>query len=272
MNTDVTPGQIEFYQRNGFLVLADFLTSAELEAMRAAVTESVSRMGRQKIAGEGNVNLVEGDGFYDRVFLQRLNLWKINDTIRKFFLNPALGEMLCKLAGTDGIRVWHDQTLQKLPWANPTAWHLDNPYWSFHSREALSIWIALDDATLQNGCMYYLPGTHKLARFDNVEIGQEMAALFKLYPEFKHIEPVPAPMKAGTAGVHNGLTAHAAGPNMTPKPRRAMTCAYMPEGSTFNGIQNIFSQEQAAKLKIGDVLTNENQNPLVWSKEFHDAK
>ncbi|MFQ5639299.1 MAG: hypothetical protein ACE5IR_15050, partial [bacterium] len=41
-----------------------------------------------------------------------------NDFIKKFFLDPALGEMLCQLAGIDGMRIWHDQTLQKPPWAN----------------------------------------------------------------------------------------------------------------------------------------------------------
>ena len=264
MNTEVASKQIKSYQDNGFLILNNFLTLEEVEELRTAVEVSVQQMGRQKVAGDGNKDLVEGDTFYDKVFIQRLNLWKINSTIKNYFLSPKLGEMLCKLTGARGIRVWHDQTLQKQPWANPTAWHLDNPYWSFHSRDAISIWVALDEATLQNGCMYYLPGSHKLARLDNVDIGQNMDALFKHYPEFRNIEPVAAVMKPGMAGLHNGLTVHGAGPNMTPRWRRAMTCAYMPEGASFNGIQNILSQEQVAKLKVGDVLNDESQNPLLW--------
>ncbi len=268
MNTNLTQEQIDTYQRDGYLIFEEFLPDDELNEMRTAVTEGVSKMGRQKIAGDGNKELVEGDTYYDRVFLQRLNLWKINDVIKKYFLNPKLGEMLCELAGITGIRIWHDQTLQKQPWANPTAWHLDNPYWSFHSKNAISIWIALDDATLQNGCLYYLPGSHKISRYDNVDIGVNISDLFKFYPEFKTIEPIAATMKAGMAGVHNGLTAHAAGPNMTPYPRRAMTCAYMPDGARFNGQQNILSDEQVAKLKVGDVLDDENQNRLVCSKKM----
>ncbi|MDZ7269503.1 MAG: phytanoyl-CoA dioxygenase family protein [candidate division KSB1 bacterium] len=267
MNTHVTAEQIAFYQDNGFLILENFLSPQEVEEIIAAVSEAVRQMGRQKVAGEGNKDLVEGESFYDKVFVQRLNLWKINPTIKKYFLSPELGRMLCQLTGAPGIRVWHDQTLQKQPWANPTAWHLDNPYWSFHSRQAISIWVALDEATLQNGCLYYLPGSHKLARYDNVDIGQNMDALFQFYPEFRTLEPVAAPMKPGDAGLHNGLTAHAAGPNMTPRWRRAMTCAYMPEGATFNGIQNILSQEQVARLKIGDPLNDDSQNPLLWPKK-----
>ena len=91
-------------------------------------------MGNRKITGKGNEMIVDGrDEYYDRVFLQRLNMWKINPTVRKYMLDPGLGEMLCKLSGIDGIRVWHDQTLQKRPWDNPTSWHIDVPNWSFHS-------------------------------------------------------------------------------------------------------------------------------------------
>ncbi|MCA9743203.1 MAG: phytanoyl-CoA dioxygenase family protein [Deferribacteres bacterium] len=266
MNTNVTQEQIDAYQRDGYVILPDFLSEVEVDEILAAVEESVAQMGKQKVAG-GNKDLVEGESYYDRVFLQRLNLWKLNDTIKKYFLGPKMGEMLCKLAGIDGIRVWHDQTLQKQPWGNPTAWHLDNPYWSFHSKNALSIWIALDEATVQNGCLYYLPGTHKTASYDNVDIREDIASLFDVYPQWKKIEPAVAAMKRGWAGVHNGLTAHGAGPNMTPFPRRAMTCAYMPEGEHFNGQQNILPKDYFDTLKIGDELNSEEHNPLIWSSK-----
>ena len=272
MNTDLTRQQVESYQRDGFLVIDGFLSPDELNELRGAVTESVDEMaklGGQRIAGEGNKKFADGkDDYYSRVFLQRLNLWKINSTIKEYFLNSAIGEMMCRLSGAEGIRVWHDQTLQKPPWGNPTAWHLDCPYWSFHSRDAISIWVALDDATLQNGCMHFLPGSHKLANFENVGIGQDMAALFEVYPAFKRIDAVHAEMKAGSAGIHSGLTAHAAGPNMTPRLRRAMTCAYMPDGSTFNGKRNILSEQQLAKLTVGDVLNDDDQTPLIWSSKM----
>ena len=70
-------------------------------------------------------------------------------------------------------------------------------------------------------------------------------------------------MKAGDVGFHNGLTAHAAGPNMTPYHRRAMTCAFMPNGAVFNGQQNILSEQYMAGLSIGEPLQDDEQNPLV---------
>ena len=105
---------------------------------------------------------------------------------------------------------------------------------------------------------------HKLAKFDNdVRIGKKMDDLFELYPEFRKLDPIAAEMKAGDAGFHNGLIAHAAGANMTNNTRAAMTCAFMPEGSTYNGQQNILSESYVEKLKIGDLLNDSSINPIV---------
>ena len=59
---------------------------------------------------------------------------------------------------------------------------------------------------------------------------------------------------------------HGAGPNMTPGWRRAMTCAYMPDGATWNGQRNILADEQIARLRVGSPLDDDAQNPLVWSR------
>ena len=182
-------------------------------------------------------------------------------------VDGRLGKLAATLAGVDGVRIWHDQALIKQPWANPTGWHLDNPYWSWHSPNAISLWVALDDVTLQNGCLYFLPGTHKTASYKNSSIGENISDIFKIYPEWAKLNAIPAPMKAGSCSFHNGLTAHGAGPNMTPGWRRAMTCGYMPDGSTFNGQQNILTDEQMANLQVGDVLDDDTNHPLLYHRE-----
>ena len=166
----------------------------------------------------------------------------------------------------DGIRIWHDQALIKEPWANPTGWHLDNPYWSFSSRDAISIWVALDDATRDNGCLYFIPGTHQTATWENAGIGQNIGSLFEVYPDWATHEAIAGPMKAGSCSFHNGLLAHGAAANMTPAQRRAMTCAYMPDGATFNGQANVLPPDYVATLSVGDGLENDEQNPLIYHK------
>jgi ectoine hydroxylase-related dioxygenase (phytanoyl-CoA dioxygenase family) len=220
-------------------------------------------MGSQKVGGNDEYPNPEEESYYTKVFTQRLNLLRVNDTVKRYVFNPGLGEMLCQLEGVDGFRVWHDQALIKEPYGNPTAWHLDDPYWSFSSKHSLSMWIALEPATLENGCMWFVPGTHKLASYDNSDIGEDLSSLFKVYPEMAEIDPVAVPMQPGDCSFHNGLTAHGAGANMTRGRRIAMTCAYMPVGATFNGQQNILPPDYFNSLSVGDVLENNEWNPVV---------
>lgn len=262
MKHDLSRDQIDRYRRDGFVQAPGMLTPGETDELRSAVLDTVREMGDRRLAGSDEQR-IQGDDYYDAVFTQRLNLWRLNPVVRRFLQGPEVASMLTQLEGVDRYRVWLDQALIKEPFANPTAWHLDNPYWSFHSRRALSIWIALEDATLENGCLYFLPGTHRTARFDNVAIGRQLDALFEVYPEMKGVDPVAVPMKAGDASFHNGLVAHAAGPNMTRRRRIAMTAAYMPEGSTYNGQQDILPTAYASTLTVGDPLDDEAFNPAV---------
>ena len=270
MNTILTEDKIKFFQENGFVIQENFLNDEELTEWREAVTEAVSERNGLKIPGQ-MIKAEDDDGnnedpeYFSNVFDQLLNLWQTNDRIRKLMLDERLGKMAATLAGVTGIRIWHDQALIKRPWANPTAWHLDTPFWSFSDRNALSIWVALDDATVENGCLYFIPGSHKKTGFQNPGITKNMNAVFKFYPEFANINPFSATMKAGTASFHNGLCIHGAGANMTPGFRRAMTCAYMPDGAIFNGIQNILTEEKVSQMKVGDLLNDDEQNPLIYT-------
>lgn len=284
MITELSDEQIASYRDNGFIVLEGFLTPEETEYWRENTQEAVDqRLATLQSATNGTVSGVsdsvaeleanrlksnaDPDGYYSQVFTQCLKLAETHAGMHELMHNPQLGKLLATLAGVDGIRIWHDQALFKPPFGNPTGWHLDNPYWSFSSPNAISLWVALDDATKDNGCLYYVPGSHKTATYKNVPIGKNQGDLFKVYPEWRKINPVPCAAPAGSAVIHNGLTAHGAGANMTNKPRRAMTCAYMPDGETFNGVQNILPEAYFKSLKIGDTLNNDSVNPLIWHKD-----
>ncbi len=271
MKNQITEGQIDSYQKNGFVIIEDFLSSNELDDWREAVAEAIQEREGRKFPDK-DVKIGEDDGinedadYYGKVFDQLLNLWQTNERMKNIMWDERIGQMAAQLSRQDGIRIWHDQTLIKRPWANPTAWHLDTPFWSFDHREALSIWVALDDATLENGCLFFIPGSHKKTTFENPGITKNMDAVFDFYPQFKQSQSIPAVMKAGSCSFHNGLCIHGAHANMTPGFRRAMTCAYMPDGSVFNGQQNVLSDEQVAKLKVGDPLNDDRQNPLIYSR------
>ena len=269
MKCELSIEQIQFFQSNGFIVIEDFLSPEELTKWREAVTEAIKERNGVKIPGkELKVGMDDGinkdSEYYSKVFDQLLNLWQTNHKVKEIMLDERLGKMAAQLSGANGIRIWHDQALFKRPWANPTSWHLDTPFWSFFDRKALSIWVALDDATLENGCLYFIPASFKETTFEYKGIGKNMDGIFEVYPQFAQVASISASMKAGSCSFHNGLTIHGAGPNMSSGHRRAMTCAYMPDGNTFNGEPNILPETYLKTLKVGDLLNNDEQNPLIY--------
>jgi len=273
VRTELTPAEIEAYQRDGFVLIRGFLDRDEVERWREVIGRASDARGSSTVTDLFQSTADPSPGmkayveYYNRVFDQRMNLWQVDEAARSIVVDPAIGKMAATLAGTDGIRLFHDQSLFKQPWGNPTAFHLDDPYWSFTSPDAISLWVALDEVTAQNGALLFVPGTHKTARADNVGIGKELGALFDLYPEWTEIEPVLVEMEPGDASFHNGLTAHGAGANLTPRPRRAMTWQMMPDGATYNGNPNILPPDYVATLEVGDALANDDVNPLLWSRK-----
>ena len=89
-----------------------------------------------------------------------------------------------------------------------------------------------------------------------------MDAIFKFYPEFaKSKSLIP-----GNCSLHNDVTIHRAGDSITNCFRRAMAYAYIPDGANFNGIQNILSDKLSAKSNMADLLRDDQQTALIFSK------
>jgi phytanoyl-CoA hydroxylase len=259
----VTEQEVERYRRDGFLLMPGFLDAGELAEWRTVV----ERGAAARLAAEDGLSNADSDAYYRQVFTQVSGLIRVEPRLAELLLDLRIGDLAAALTGVERMRLWNDQALFKPPWGNPTAWHLDAPYWSFDDRRALTVWVALDDATVENGCLWYLPGTHLSAGFDAVDLGSNLGGIFDRYPQWRELPSVPAVLPAGGAVWHNGLIAHGAGANMTPRGRRAMTCAYMPDGVTYNGKRDefVFTAEQAAAMRVGQPLADDAVNPLVGS-------
>ncbi len=228
-----------------------------------------AEVARQIVAegawGLEGTNQTPSDPFYARVYLQIFGLAREDERLRSCALDPRLGQIAAQLLSTDAVRLYHDQALTKRPGDHYTAWHLDAPFWSFHSSKALTMWIAFDDATVENGCLSYLPGSHRTASFDRkAQISEQFDALMDLYPEWRTVKPVQVPCRAGTVVFHHGLTAHSAGPNSTAQERRAFACSFMADGVTFNGQRDVMSLSEFHQLRVGDRLDNDARYPMVW--------
>tara|TARA_B100001123_G_scaffold443525_2_gene589798 strand:+ start:1505 stop:2317 length:813 start_codon:yes stop_codon:yes gene_type:complete len=268
MRTTLTREEAGSYRRDGYLVVPDLLDPDELRIWRQAVDEAVAEMVDRDPSSRVVRHNQANDSYYSGVFVQCVNLWKTHESVRALVLDERLGKLATEVSGSTGVRLYHDHALTKEPWSNPTNFHVDNPMDLFHSSQATMLWIALDDATLQNGCLYFLPGSQKTCRFDESgTLGEEgIGRLIDSYPEWSEIEPQPVEVEAGSGIFISGLVAHAAGPNMTLQPRRAFALLFMPEDATFNGKQSALPDEVVARTKVGDVLADDEHLPVLYTR------
>ena len=149
--------------------------------------------------------------------------------------------------------MWHDQALFKEPRrARRRRGTRTRDYWP-HKREAdqISIWIALKDATIPNGCMSFVPGSHKVGGWSTSAwpTRRTCSTSPRRVPRRK---PVTCELPAGSCTFHNGLTFHYAGPNKSDGMREAFAIIYMPDGTHYDGEEHIVTDPLG--LKVGDEL------------------
>lgn len=259
MRSSLSQAEIDTYRQNGFLTVPDFLTPTELEHWRKVVDR----------AGEDRTR--PGTARTD-VFTQRMQMRTVDAGIKDLVHDPVIGQLVARLEGVAAMRIFLDQSLTKEAYGMPTQYHLDQPWWPFDSANACTVWVALDDSTVHNGCLYFVPGSHGLGITTAVDLGRDHGAVFAAHPEAAS-PPVPAELPAGGCTIHNSRTIHGAGANMTPGRRRAMTAAYMPDGVRFNGKRDVrvLGETYAASLVQGDLLDDDDLNPLVFAESGDHA-
>jgi phytanoyl-CoA hydroxylase len=154
VRSELSEQQVADYRTNGFLVVEELLTAPELARWRdpvdTVIAQDLVKPPADSAAGKAGV------------FDQRMNLRRVSAAMGPLVEDPAIGKLIAQLEGIEAVRVYLDQALVKQPYGAPTQFHQDLPWWPFDSAHAATIWIALDDATVQNGCLYFVPGSHHL--------------------------------------------------------------------------------------------------------------
>lgn len=106
----------------------------------------------------------------------------------------------------------------------PTPWHQDEAYWKPDRQyRSISIWIPLQEATEENGCIWFNDGSHEWEVLEHQSIGNDPRVHgLELVDTTGIRNPVMCPLPAGGCTIHRNRTAHYAGPNQTRVPRRAL--------------------------------------------------
>lgn len=230
---ELTEEQIANYQESGYVQVDNVLNLNEVEELRIYLEQVMNNQGQRSVQTSGN-----GAAYY-KVLNQRVNTWRDHGGMAKFVLSQRLAGIANQLIGNKGIRLFHDHALLKMPQdSKETPWHQDYPYWPMKDSGALSIWLTLDDVDEQNGCMKFLPKSHKLkdlkpvSLVDAHDIFKDAKGHGKVLDKEK---AVTVPLKAGSCTFHDGLTFHSAYSNQTDNPRRVLAIIFMPDGTIFNG-------------------------------------
>lgn len=234
----ISSHDVDFFQENGYLKISRFFSQENILELGTALDQAVTSKRERILGGDG-----ETDDDYNRVFNQMVNLWVDHEIIRKYSFDTRLAEVARKISKCKRLVIYHDHGLIKPSGeeSKATNWHQDAPYWPMEQVGALSAWIAVDDVTLDNGCMQFIPGSHKYGRLAPVALSTEGESVLKDIEETDtkvEVEPAVMEMEAGSVTFHHGCTFHYATPNRTTSPRRALAIIYIPEYVKYNGRWN----------------------------------
>ena len=215
--------QVSFYREHGYLAGVKVLNDAQLDVLRAELAELVdpAHPGHE-LFYEFNANESADP---DQILFHALGAWRITPGLHDLLWHPAFVVPVAQLL--DGpVRFWHDQIFYKpAHHGGVVIWHQDYSYWTRTVPVAhISCWIGLDDSTRANGCLHYVPGSHRWPLLPRTSFANRMDAIHDwLTPEQREeFKPVPIELKAGECSFHHPLMVHGSYANETPRLRRAV--------------------------------------------------
>ena len=214
------------YEEEGYLVVEDLLTEQEpqqLHQRTIAIAE-----GRVDFPPE-NIELEPGADQRNAKTVRKINGCAENDPV---FLAHAENERILDLVETligPDVKLFGSQTFMKPPGGVEKPYHQDSAYFSIEPMALVTCWAALDDVTLENGCMWVVPGSQYLGVLDHSESWQIGDRMDKRVPEsaFAQFKEVPIAMEAGSCSFHHSLILHKSNANQTRHSRRGCAVHYM---------------------------------------------
>jgi ectoine hydroxylase-related dioxygenase (phytanoyl-CoA dioxygenase family) len=214
--------QVDFFQENGYLKGVRILTDEQVEVLRTELEQLMdpAHAGRHLFHEYHSNESTDPN----RVVFHALGAWRVLPGFHDLLWNPAFLVPASQLL--DGpVRFWHDQLFCKpARHGGVVAWHQDYSYWTRTTPLAhLTCWIGLDDSTRENGCLNYVPGSHKWPDLPKPVLTGEMDGIRETLPEElkDKFEPVAIELKKGESSFHHARTMHGSRANDTPAPRRA---------------------------------------------------
>jgi ectoine hydroxylase-related dioxygenase (phytanoyl-CoA dioxygenase family) len=229
----LTDQQIDDFDRQGYLAGVKVLSDLQIETLREELTELMKESHpAHHLFYEFHTNESQD---HTTTLFHALGAWRATSGFHDILWNPAIAMAMSQLL-RGPIRLWHDQLFCKpAKHGGVVAWHQDYSYWTRTLPIAhLTCWIGLDDSTRENGCLYYVPGSHRWNLLPRTGLTGDMDDIMTvLTPEQKQdFQPVPIELKRGECSFHHPLMVHGSYANYSDKPRRATLVNVFRDGVT----------------------------------------
>jgi len=227
----LTDDQIDFFHQYGYLAGIRLLDDKQTVVLRDELAELI------------DPNHPAHDLFYEfhsnestdplTVLFHALGAWRISPGFHDLLWNPAFLMPASQLLG-GAVRFWHDQLFCKpANHGGVVAWHQDYSYWTRTQPMAhLSCWIGLDDSTRDNGCVHYVPGSHRWNLLPVTGLANDMNAIESVLTldQRKQFKPAAIELKAGECSFHHPLMVHGSFENRSNAARRGAVINVMRDG------------------------------------------
>jgi len=213
----VSADELEAFRRDGYVHLRGVMSPEEMDS----IEQVYDRFLRGEIAVEGKDfnDMTTGEHGTDPSGYAVVNVmlprryhpeWQGNLFERRA---QSIADQLCG----EGMTIDFDQLLAKSP-GRPDAvfhWHQDQAYWiDTEDRRTATCWLAVDDSTLENGCMQFLPGSHREPVRPHRPLHEDRSASHTLVTDLRPGDSmVPVPIGRGDITVHNEGVLHGSGGN-----------------------------------------------------------
>jgi non-heme Fe2+,alpha-ketoglutarate-dependent halogenase len=209
----LTPEQIAAFNRDGYLAGIRIFDEEEIAGIRRYFDELLART---LAAGGDSYSISTAHLRYGRVY-DLLTDARIVSYVKDLLGENVIGwgtHFFCKLPG-DGKRV---------------SWHQDASYWPLTPSKTVTVWLAIDDANVENACMQFIPGSHWFGHLTyTLKEDDSSNALTQTVAGIDQLRaPVYNELKAGEISLHSDLLVHGSEPNTSAKRRCGLTLRYCP--------------------------------------------
>jgi len=226
--------QVAFFHKYGYLSDIPLLTEEQVQQLRTELewVKDPAHPGHH-LFYEFHSNESKDP---NAVLFHSLGHWRLSPGFHDVLWHPAFVVAASQLLGNQAVRFWHDQLFCKpAHHGGVVAWHQDYSYWTRSvPMQHLTCWVGLDDATRANGCLCYIPGSHRWGLLDKPELAGDMEGLNAfLTPAQREsfANKVFVEMKRGHATFHHPLLVHGSYANQSANSRRAFVINVFADGT-----------------------------------------